>query len=79
DPSTLCPFCDEPWPENPSDELTALLEKLRLKAWPDPRFGNPGGLKAPISAFINLCQLHRSEAQYIPEGIRRGWPTKIDF
>ncbi|KAF8324247.1 RTC4-like domain-containing protein [Cantharellus anzutake] len=79
DPSTICPFCDEPWPSDPSAELTNLLARARRKAWPHKRYTNPEGLKAPLEAIIDLCNTHRSEASIIPEGIAKGWPSEIDF
>lgn len=79
DPSRLCPFCDEEWPEFPSEDLLALRKTVEKVATKQPRFGNAAGLKAPMQNYVDLCQLHRSETQYIPEGIRNGWPQQIDW
>jgi hypothetical protein len=79
DPSRLCPFCDEEWPEFPSEELLTLRKTVEKVATKQPRYDNAAGLKAPMQSYIDLCQLHRSETQYIPEGILNGWPQQIDW
>ncbi|KZP01572.1 hypothetical protein CALVIDRAFT_551954 [Calocera viscosa TUFC12733] len=79
EPKQICPFCDEPWPEQPSKRLTALLDQITAQAWKEPRYANPNGLSAPMEIFVTLCTLHRSESSHIPEGIAQGWPTSIDF
>ncbi len=55
------------------------MTRVRRKAWPNKRYTNPEGLKAPLEAIIDLCNLHRSEVSIIPEGIAKGWPSEIDF
>jgi hypothetical protein len=79
DPSTLCPFCDENLPRNPSPLYRSLLEAARCKAYPDPRPTNPRGLKALMTVYVASCKRHRFEVHQIPEAIAKGWPTDIDF
>lgn len=79
DPSTLCPYCDDPLPATPTPHLLALLASTRAKSYKDPRPTNPTGLKAPLSTFITVCQRHRFESVRLPEAERRGWPQVIRF
>jgi hypothetical protein len=79
DPSSLCPFCDEKLPLNPSPFYRSLLEAARRKARPDPRPTNPRGLKVMMSIYVASCKRHRFEVHQIPEAVAKGWPTDIDF
>ena len=79
DPSSLCPFCDEELPLNPSPFYRSLLEAARRKAYPDPRPTNPHGLKAMMGIYVASCKRHRFEAHQIPEAMAKGWPTDINF
>ena len=79
DPSSLCPFCDEKLPPNPSPLYRSLLEAARRKAYPDPRPTNPRGLKAQMGIYVASCKRHRFEVHQIPEAIAKGWPTVINF
>ncbi|KAF8586369.1 hypothetical protein K439DRAFT_1408955 [Ramaria rubella] len=79
DPSTVCPYCDEPWPPAPSPTLLSILERTKRKSYADPRPGNALGLKAPLTAFVELCQRHRFEMTHFPLALARGWPTHLDF
>ena len=79
DPSSLCPFCDEELPLNPSPFYRSLLETARRKAYPDPRPTNPHGLKAMMGIYVASCKRHRFEAHQIPEAMAKGWPTDINF
>ncbi|KAB5590832.1 RTC4-like domain containing protein [Ceratobasidium theobromae] len=79
DPKDLCPFCDEPLPENPSPDLLQLLADLRETAAPEPRLRNPLGLTAPLATFINLCHMHRAESTHVEQGRRNHWPSVIDW
>lgn len=79
DPSTLCPYCDEPLPDTPTPHLVKLLASARAKSYKDSRPSNPKGLKAPLSTFISVCQRHRFESVKLPEAKKRGWPQSINF
>lgn len=79
DHDTLCPFCDEPLPPQPSSRLQRLIERARLHARAQPRVANSKGLIAPFAIFIGACNQHRDETTVIPEGVAQGWPTNIDF
>jgi hypothetical protein len=79
DPEDLCPFCDEPLPDNPSPDLLQMLAELKLSAKPEPRPRNALGLKAPLTAFINLCHMHRAESTHVQRGRENNWPVVIDW
>ncbi|CAE6468424.1 unnamed protein product [Rhizoctonia solani] len=79
DPHNLCPFCDEPFPDNPSPDLIQLLTDLKKIAVSEPRLRNPNGLTAPLMTYINLCQMHRAESTYVEQGRRNHWPSIIDW
>ncbi|PVG03322.1 hypothetical protein CPB86DRAFT_695647 [Serendipita vermifera] len=79
DPSTLCPFCDEKLPEQPSLKLLSMLDKLKRKATPDPRWGNSLGLKAKMETYVAFCALHDAESTELPKGKKYGWPTTLDL
>lgn len=78
DPNTLCPFCDEKLPESPSHILIDMLEKLKRKATPDPRYGNSLGLKLDMSQYISFCARHTAESEEFPKGEKYGWPTALN-
>lgn len=77
DPKTLCPYCDTRLPDRPTPLLRRLLASIAKKSRPSPRPTNPLGRKAPLEAFIALCQRHRFESVTLPEAERNGWPKEI--
>ncbi|KAG2142858.1 RTC4-like domain-containing protein [Suillus bovinus] len=79
DPSTVCPYCDEPLPRNPTPQLNNLLAAAKRKSYPDPRPRNSRGLKAPLGIYIAACQRHHFETHSLPEAMEKGWPQSIDF
>ncbi|KAG1739723.1 RTC4-like domain-containing protein [Suillus lakei] len=79
DPSTMCPYCDEPLPLNPTPQMENLLITAKQKSHADSRPGNPRGLKAPLGIYISVCQQHHFETHSLPEAIEKGWPKSIDF
>ncbi|KAI0676101.1 RTC4-like domain-containing protein, partial [Trametes maxima] len=79
DPATLCPWCDEPLPTNPTPHLASLLSAARRRSYPDERPTNPLGLRASPTVFVGVCQRHRFERVWIPRASKRGWPTSIDW
>lgn len=79
DPSTLCPWCDQQLPLDPTPRLKSLIESVRSKSYLSPRPSNPLGLGAPLTASVAVCQRHRFESHQIPKAQAKGWPTKIDF
>ncbi|KAI6101201.1 RTC4-like domain-containing protein [Pisolithus sp. B1] len=79
DPSTLCPYCDEPLPPHPTPSFQSLLSKAGKKSHPDPRPRNPKGLAAPLTIYISVCQRHRFESHQLPIALERGWPQSINF
>ncbi|KAI8985534.1 RTC4-like domain-containing protein [Trametes punicea] len=79
DPATLCPWCDEPLPSDPTPHLVSLIEGARRRSYIDDRPMNPLGLRAPPTVFVSVCQRHRFERVWIPRARKRGWPTTIDW
>ncbi|KAI0339419.1 hypothetical protein BDW22DRAFT_1380615, partial [Trametopsis cervina] len=79
DPSTLCPWCDEPLPPVRSSHLQKLMKAARSRSYNDPRVSNPLGLHAPATVFLNVCHRHRFERHHFPLAQRRGWPMQIDW
>ncbi|EGU11330.1 Proteophosphoglycan ppg4 [Rhodotorula toruloides ATCC 204091] len=83
DPDTLCPFCDGPFPDDPSNELLRL--KRYLLSNPDaecrPTMKNRKAIRLPnhVVATAAFCQRHRNEREVIPEGLANGYPRDIDF
>ncbi|GAA5995860.1 hypothetical protein JCM5350_007962, partial [Sporobolomyces pararoseus] len=81
DPSTLCPFCDQPLPEEPSERLSSLKRYLLARPHIESRhsFRNPKAKYLPIVEIASFCQLHKVEKTVIPEGRAKGYPVKIDW
>lgn len=79
DPETICPFCDEDLPKNPSDLLLSLTKEARKYSRPYPRIANKLGLTAPIERYIEVCQRHEFETVELPKAESKGWPKKIEF
>ncbi|KAI6139799.1 RTC4-like domain-containing protein [Pisolithus tinctorius] len=79
DPSTLCPYCDEPLPPHPTPSFQSLLSEAHKKSRADPRPRNPRGLTAPLAIYISVCQRHRFERHQLPIALERGWPQVINF
>ncbi|GAA5948813.1 hypothetical protein JCM3765_003910 [Sporobolomyces pararoseus] len=81
DPSTLCPFCDQPLPEQPSERLSSLKSYLLARPHIESRhsFRNSKAKYLPIVEIASFCQLHKVEKTVIPEGRAKGYPVKIDW
>ncbi|KAI5116349.1 hypothetical protein M0805_002254 [Coniferiporia weirii] len=79
DPNTLCPYCDMPFPTDPSPLLTNMVNRIRKISYRDPRPSNALGLKAPLLSYVNMCQRHQFEATLLPQARAKGWPTYINF
>ncbi|GAA6013941.1 hypothetical protein JCM11491_003463 [Sporobolomyces phaffii] len=81
DPSRLCPFCDQALPDEPSDRLTSLRQYLLARPNIESRLSarNPDAKYLPIVEIASFCQLHKVERTVIPEGIKRGYPMKINW
>ncbi|BGP25745.1 hypothetical protein JCM10295v2_004680 [Rhodotorula toruloides] len=83
DPDTLCPFCDGPLPDEPSDELVRLKRYLIRNPDADrrPTMKNRKAIRLPnhVVATAAFCQRHRNEREVIPEGLANGYPRNIDF
>ena len=84
DPSTHCPWCDDPLPTNPSPKLLTLISDARKLSKPQPTKCNPFALYSPVATFTSVCHLHERELDreihpdsYDP--ITRGWPQIIDW
>ena len=79
DPKTLCPWCDEPLPSEPTPHLRTLIAAAKRVSHREDRLSNPLGLRAPLTAFVGVCQRHRFERNWVPRARKRGWPTTIDW
>ncbi|KAH8104043.1 RTC4-like domain-containing protein, partial [Cristinia sonorae] len=79
DPSTLCPWCDEPLPKAPSPWLITLIASVRQKSISDPRPTNPQGVWASPTVYAHVCARHAFEDQHIPMAEAKGWPTRIQW
>ncbi|GAA5884755.1 hypothetical protein JCM16303_005260 [Sporobolomyces ruberrimus] len=81
DPSTLCPFCDQELPTDPSDRLVSLKEYLLDRPHIEPRLSarNSEAKYLPIVEIASFCQLHKTEKIVVPEGVKQGYPLKIDW
>ncbi|KAI0685902.1 RTC4-like domain-containing protein [Cytidiella melzeri] len=79
DPSTLCPWCDEPLPPAPSPYLQNLIASARARSYKDPRVSNPQGLHAPATVFVNVCHRHEFEGHHFPLAQDKGWPVEIEW
>lgn len=84
DPDTLCPFCDQPLPDQPSEDLLAKKATL-LK---DPSAKRRATIKNPkavrlrdghVMRTAQFCKQHENERKHIPLGRERGWPSSIDW
>lgn len=67
----LCPFCKDPLPSTPSRTLKAMI-----RTWQQRRQSG-GALRATDT--LSVCQRHRDEHTVIPEGLKRGWPLRLDL
>lgn len=79
DPSTLCPWCSETLPENPTDTLLSMMQVARAKSRPHPRPGNALALKAKLGHHAHVCVRHRLELEASATAKANGWPYPIDF
>lgn len=79
DPSTLCPWCDDPLPAAPSPLLLSLIATVRRKSSRDPRPTNPEGLWASPTVYAQVCARHAFEDEHIPMAEANGWPTRIQW
>ncbi|GAA5952028.1 hypothetical protein JCM21900_006227 [Sporobolomyces salmonicolor] len=79
DPTTLCPFCDQPLPETPSSRLVSLRKYLLARPHLEKRVSVRNNLakKLPIAETASFCRMHKDERTVIPEGKARGYPTEI--
>ncbi|KAH9821827.1 hypothetical protein DFH28DRAFT_882718, partial [Melampsora americana] len=74
DDRELCPFCNDPLPDNPSSKLIEMKDSL-LKILKKRR----GAMSLDFSQTADFCQLHHDECTTIPLGVAEGWPTVINF
>ncbi|KAL6307217.1 RTC4-like domain-containing protein [Sparassis latifolia] len=79
DPASLCPWCDEKLPPVPTPHLSAMITTARHASSPDARPTNPLGLRAPLGAFVAVCQRHRFESHHVPLAQQKGWPMEITW
>lgn len=75
---TVCPFCDEPLPLNPTSALLKLIRTVASQPTTKPRASeaNAHALEASITATSNVCVRHRQENALATEVGH--WPL-VDF
>ena len=82
DAEEMCPYCDEPWPSNPSQQLVEIRRKIDAISSPDPgpHSDNPNHRRTnPAVRAAAVCVQHQFETSVLPEGIAAGYPQNIDF
>ncbi|GAA5864877.1 hypothetical protein JCM8547_009258 [Rhodosporidiobolus lusitaniae] len=81
DPDTLCPFCDDELPHNPSSELVALKRYLlsRPEAKPAPTLINCKAVRLTVAQTAEFCKMHKVEREVLPHGVAQGWPETVDW
>ncbi|BGP41239.1 hypothetical protein JCM10449v2_005214 [Rhodotorula kratochvilovae] len=82
DSGTLCPFCDQPFPDHPSRELLALKASLlRHPHARRPTLKNKFAVRFPEGEHVvrtgAFCKMHFNERTVVPEGRDRGYPQRI--
>nr|GAT59355.1 predicted protein [Mycena chlorophos] len=75
----LCPFCDEPLPDQPSPELTLQLQTLVAISTLDPFPHNPHHRDLHFSKYLNTCLRHRVEREAFATARTQNWPFAPDF
>ena len=84
DPQSLCPYCDEPYPEFPSTTLQELHRNLDAISKPDPFGGisdDPHALHLKVYPHHQTgehCERHRVELKASKKSDEPHWPA-IDF
>lgn len=77
---TLCPFCDQPFPENPSHSLMKRLDALKSISRPQASPSNPGHRWArSFTVYVDFCQQHTFEMDVLPYARQSGWPEEPNF
>ena len=84
DPTTLCPWCDDPLPANPSEELQALMEAARDLSVAQPTKWNPLAMSGSVAVISAVCHRHERELDQELDPLAynptlRGWPEIIDW
>ncbi|KAJ7270602.1 hypothetical protein B0H12DRAFT_1177792 [Mycena haematopus] len=80
DPASLCNYCDQEFPSEPSTVLLAMGKKLFSRSWPKPLPENPHHRALPeITMSVDHCKRHQFERDEMPTALRRGWPLKPSF
>lgn len=84
DPDTLCPFCDQPLPDAPSDDLLrkrdTLINDPSARRKSTMRNSKAVRLRdGHVVRTAEFCKQHRDERIFIPQGRAQGWPAEIDW
>ena len=82
DAKEMCPYCDEPWPSNPSQQLIKIQCKIDTISSPDPGPHSDNQnhcCTSPAICAAAVCVQHLFENSVLPEGIAAGYPQNIDF
>ncbi|KAJ6577693.1 hypothetical protein B0H19DRAFT_932439 [Mycena capillaripes] len=78
DEATICPYCDTPLPESPSEILLKMFRKARSCSSADPRPGNGQGLMAATPIRAPVCSRHQFEHDLVPMALEHSWKTSLD-
>ncbi|KAJ7241322.1 hypothetical protein B0H12DRAFT_1133693 [Mycena haematopus] len=80
DPASLCNYCDQEFPSEPSEDLLAMGKKLFSRSWAKPLPENPHHRAlATITMSVDHCRRHQFERDEMPTALRQGWPLKPNF
>ncbi|KAF8955078.1 hypothetical protein BGZ46_002738 [Entomortierella lignicola] len=71
-PLQVCPYCDDALPEQMSAKLESELSKINREKVVELR-------RARVEREYNFCRLHIAESKAIPDGLKRDYPSVIDF
>lgn len=79
-PLSLCPFCDQQLPNNPSQLLLDMRAELEEKTWESLTLFNPLHREAArFQDFIIYCTRHMFESDLLPTAMTNGWPLHPNF
>jgi hypothetical protein len=75
----LCPYCNEPLPDPPSETLKSLHRRLLPMTRPAQNLENPNARSGRAAVYMNFCERHQFENKQLPMAKARGWPIKLEF
>ncbi|KAJ7134926.1 hypothetical protein C8R43DRAFT_1021496 [Mycena crocata] len=78
DPDTICPYCDQSLPLQPTQKLLRMLKQAEATSQVDARPENVKGLSAPTLVMAPICSRHAFERDLVPKAQLHHWPTVLD-